>query len=124
MRNSPLLMSTEASVNQDCYSPPSSNETVPSQPLPLLKPCQKKPAKTEGLSKIQDLIAKYPKYPGFNKKKITHHTKNLGDIKVKEKRESSEIYAPNNRSTKYMKEKVKPDIEKSTIIVGGFNTIF
>ena len=105
--------------------PPTSNEAVPSHPLPLLEPYQKKPAKADGLNKIQSLIAKYQNIQ-VSKQKITHHTQDAEDSKLNEKRQSSEVYAPNNRPTKYMKQKVielKTDVDKSSVTVGAFNTI-
>lgn len=59
------------------------------QPLPFLrKQCHKKPAKTEGLHKIQshNMIFKMSKF----QLKIIHHTQNQEDLKLNEKRRSTD----------------------------------
>lgn len=57
-------------------------------PLPLPERCQRKPAKTEGLSKIESLRTIIPKRSRFQSR-VTLHTKNQESLKLNKKPKQS-----------------------------------
>lgn len=72
-----------------------------STPLLMLEPCQRKPAKSECLEKIQsqNIILKMSRY----QMNIIHHTKNQEYLKLNEKRRHTDVNPIMMKMLRYLK---------------------